>query len=345
MRIPFLLPLAVFVSACSPEPADVSGSPGTAPGGDTSAEDSGSGDDSVDGEDSGTDTTPLTLTYDGDASGLGIAFVGPHLGDSWPSDVWLAFDAAGTTQTIELAPPPDSDIANVDMLGGASGAVYFLALYDDTDGSGARDPGEAWVSAGPMAIFMAGTVPDQLASFGITPGWNVLAYPETVLYPLSGVPMKLHRPHNDITVGGTVEGLPGDAAAGMLLYPYVGMPPATPLYDEPLDGLSWSISLSGPPPSEHYIEGSPWMALEQPLAYVDVAPSGFSRNDTGYSYACIRGNPVYLQWYATDDLSTAFSQLYYGMGAGWTAAVPKDGNLVPLDPTDYTSLVADGSCI
>lgn len=343
MRIPFLLPLAVFVSACAPEPADDSGSPGTGPGGDTSAEDSGSDDDSGDGEDSGTDTTPLTLTYDGDASGLGIAFVGPYDGVSWPSDVSLAFDAAGTTQTIELGPPPDSDIANLDMLGGASGAVYFLALYDDTDGSGARDPGEAWVSAGPMAIFMAGTVPDQLASFGITPGWNVLAYPEPVLHPLSAVPMALHRPHNDITVGGTVEGLPADAAGGMVLYPYVGMPPATPLYDAPLDGISWSISLSGPPPAEHFRDSGG--ALEQPIAYIDRADPGYDRRDTAYSYACHLGSPVYLQWYATDDLSAAFMQLYQGMGAGWTAAVPKDGNLAPLDPAEYTSLVADGSCI
>ena len=179
----------------------------------------------------------------------------------------------------------------------------------------------------------------------MTVGWNMLAYPSSSVYPLSGVPMNLHRPQYDITVGGTVEGLSGDAAAGLLLHPYVGTPPVTPLYDGPLDGASWSISLSGPPPADHRLDSSADLALEQPLAYLDQAPTGFDGGDTGYSYACFHRAPVNLQWYATDDFSVAFSQLLYGMGAGWTAAVATSGSLSPLDLTDYTSLVADGSCM
>ncbi len=340
MRFSPLLSLAFAASACAPNEPDDTG----ASSADTGAgEDSGL-DDTAAGNDTGSDTTSLTLSYDGDAGGLAIAFVGPYDGVNITSDVWVGFAAAGTSQTIDLSDPPDSAVGPVDMLSGARGAVYFLTLYDDTDGSGTRDSGEAWVSAGPLAIFMADTVPESLAAVGVTVGWNILAYPSSALHPLSGVPMNLHRPHHDITVAGTVEGLSGNGAAAMLLYPYVGMPPATPLYDEPLDGASWSITLSGPPPADHLYNSSD-LALEQPLAYLDRTPSGFDGGDSGYSYACFRGSPVYLQWYATDDLSVALGQLYYGIGAGWTAAVASGGNLAPLDLSDYTSLVADGSCL
>ena len=119
MRFSLLLSLAFAASACAPDEPDDKG----ARSADTGAgEDTGEGDTGA-GQDSGSDTTTLTITYDGDASGLGIAFVGPYDGVTMTSDIWTGSNAAGTSQTIDLPDPPDSAVANLDMLSGASGGL------------------------------------------------------------------------------------------------------------------------------------------------------------------------------------------------------------------------------
>lgn len=338
MRPVILLALVVTAAACSStEPHETTGS----------SEHTGAGGDTADtgpDDDTGSDTTSLTLAYDSDASGLAVAFVGPYDGQDVPSDVWLAFAAAGTSQTTTLPAPPDSAIGPVDMVGGAEAAVYYLAMFDDTDTGATHDPGEAWVGVAGLAIFMADPVPDELAARGLTVGWNVLGYPSGTLYPLSAVPMSLHRPQNDITVGGTVEGLRGEGDPALVLFPYGVGAEATPLHDALLEGDAWTLTLTGEPPADHHHPNAPEFAFEQPLAYLDRAPSGFDSGDRAYSYACYRASAVYLQWYETDDFGAAFTPLMGGMGAGWTATFSDGGTLRPIEPGAIMSLVADGSC-
>ena len=328
MRFSLLLPLGFAATACAPEVPEDSGDPSNV------------------GEDSGAAGQPasVTLNYDSDATGLGIALVGPWVDSSAaPTEVWLGMDAAGTSQTIDLPAPPDSAIGSLTMLSGGVGAMYYLTVFDDVDGSGTRESGEAWVSVGTFAVYME-TLPESAVAAGWTEGWNVVGYPASTLLPLSGVPVTLVRPNYELTLGGTVVGAPADADIGMVLAPQSGTSPAALLHDEALDGDSWSMSVSGPPPADHHVEGSPDLTREQPWAYIDRAPAGYDSRDVGYSGACHGGSAVHLIWAATDDPSMALQLLHYGIGAGWTPTVMGSSFFEPIDVDAYTSLVADGSC-
>lgn len=326
--------LSLFLAACTSNQPD-----------DTviGADDTGTVQDTDTDTDTDSDTTALTLNYDADATGLGIALLQMTYDDTGNPqyDFWVGFDAAGSSQTIDLSSPPDAAIGESVFGAGAVGATYVVALYEDTDGSGGRDTGEAWVSAGAFAIWLEAAVPEDLAAAGVTAGWNIVAYPESAIYPLTGVPVALHRPVYDITIGGTVEGMPAGLPGGVMLYSTVA---ETPMYDAPLDGTSWSIALSGPPPAEHEIDGVPY-AIEQPISYLDAEPTGFDAGDSGYSGACLRGTPVYLTWSLPEEFADALYFLAIGVVPGWIAGVPNShGTLDPIAPSDYTALVMDQSC-
>jgi hypothetical protein len=120
------------------------------------------------------------------------------------------------------------------------------------------------------------------------------------------------------------------------------------IYDGAVDGDTWTMELSGAPPSDHFeaLDGIGYGALEVPVTYQDEGSGDFGPGDQPLYAACSGDQAVILIWVdGPETLSEAMTFGVFGFSVGWSAMLSTEGGgpeAVPLD--SLGDLVIDGSC-
>ncbi len=345
-----------FLAAC-----DTSATIGndTAGGGDTAdtgenISDSGDTADSADTADSGdTGAAEATVAWDvtGDYTDLVFSLVSINIGDTLiMADIAEELPAAAR---IELAePPPDDYLVAVPDVPGLYIAYFLGGLHQD-DGDGKWDPDEEWYGvATTVTFYLDGVLPTEMIDAGYVAGWNALKI--TSSGNELGDPLAQPLPvllNDELVLGGdhddTIAATDRVTTLSASAFSAGTVPAALDVTDV---GDTWSLTLSGEPPSDHFadIDGDGREeAVELALAYTNVGGSyGFDvGTDTDRGFACLDGLPVVGWWFAS---STDITELLYlnqaGVALGWNAIQITGSDTAFLTPEDAQSLTLSTSC-
>ncbi|MCB9795470.1 MAG: hypothetical protein H6741_22420 [Alphaproteobacteria bacterium] len=331
---------------------------------DDSATDDSAADDSA-ADDSGepVETTSLTFEIEGEWAGTTLALT--YLVPSDPPVVGqqlLNTEVTGPVMSVEVAEPREGELfeLNPQAYPGLYAALYAPTLHVDSDGDGYFDGGEPIVAAGATwAWYLEGDLPQQLLILGFRQGWNAVELDFVgeglpTVRDIDAIPLPADLwPVESLTLAGsyTAEFPLGDQRVAVISgETFSGSPPATLLYDEDLSE-SWSITLSGAPPADHWdTSGEINGAYEVAVTYDDSDGSGaFSDGDTPRFVPCLEDAAVVAVWSAgPEDLVTAVYMSVLGIGTGWGAlALPAGGqeeDVLYLDAEAATNLEFSGGC-
>ena len=315
------------------------------------------------GKDSGKDTVDpvedptFTFTFTGTTTGRALLVQYIDDTDTWATgDVVTSAALTSSSQSIHVDDPPEAVQVTYDEYPDTQFGFAAAAVYDDADGDVSQDFGEVFVATDIMLLWIGGeVVPDAFETGGAELGWNALAIrslsSDLQVYEPTNVPLEIHEPREEITVGGDYVGAAADI--GVLAAPYVmldGGMVTSYLHDAPLDGNSFTVTFSGEPPADHFSDddGDGFEeAGELLLSYADNAPpDGYGTGDEIKYPACFDSQIVLLYWLdGFDDLARATIYGSMGLTAGWNA-VTSDGadGLGILDDTNLTSLTMAQTC-
>lgn len=300
------------------------------------------------GKDSGKDTVDpveaptFTFTFSGSTTGRALLVQYIDDTENWiTGDVVTSAALTGSSQSIHVDDPPDAVQVTYDEYPDTRFGFAAAAVYNDDDGDVSQDFGELFVATDIMLLWIDGeVVPDVFEAGGAELGWNALAISslsgDLEVYDPLAVPMEIHEPRDEITVGGEYIGSTADV--GVLAAPYVmldGGMVTSYLYDEPLDGTSFTATFTGEPPADHFSDDDGdgfGEAGELLISYTDAAPpDGYGTGDTPKYPACFDGEIVLLYWIdGFDDLARATIYGSMGFSAGWNALTTDGGDGVAL---------------
>lgn len=315
------------------------------------------------GKDTGKDTVdPVedpTFTFVFTGSTTGRALLVQYIDDTetWTTgDVVTSAALSGSSQSIHLDDPPETIRISYEEYPDTQFAFAAAAVYDDEDGDVSQDFGETFVASDLMLVWIGGeVVPDAFEIGGAELGWNAIPIRslsgDLEVYDPTNVPVVIHDAREEITVSGEFVGATADIA--VVAAPYVmldGGMVTSYLYDEPLDGNSFTVSFSGEPPGDHFSDddGDGFAeAGELLISYADVAqPDGYATGDVPKYPACFDGELVLLYWLdGFDDLARATIYGSMGLTAGWNVLTSDGGSgVTPLEDANFNSLTMAQTC-
>lgn len=353
--LPLLLLSACVGTANVGEVEDDSG-----PAEDTSVEQVGEDTDATDDTGAPVATTEMTFEVEGQAEGAVVTVSWTNLSDDLAFGDAVAAGVVEGGRAVLAVPEPSADELlelDAEAYPGTMIAWYLPALHDDTDGDGAHSAGEVYTGLGTtLPVYLGGTLPPELASYGLALGWNALTVVDgevAGLASLDAVPLEVNLlPRESWTIAGTLVDVELAADVRLTLFPgavQYGQWVTELLYDEPLVG-AWEIAVSGAPPDDHYVDdgsglGATW---ELPISYVDNdASGGLSNGDEPAWPACHGEAVVQLVWLPPPaSLQAAFVSTWWGVPVGWSAlAWYPDSSVAALTEQEATALViGSGSC-
>lgn len=341
-----MLLLALLVG-CNGDPAETDG--------DTDVEDTDPADTDV--EDTDTDEVPadrIVIDVRADAAGQPrwkIAAVLAKLesnGSVTEQKELAVVDASSLPVAVTIDPPTGDDISQISDT--TTGALLFWVLYDDADGSGARDGAEpilgtsnevlAWIEDGAqfdriwvgLSLDLIGDgSPDIFDAFE---GFDVAVFG--------------HR--DALTIGGTGTTVTPDRLALLSVAEIDG---ETPLPSRPYDaawaGDPWSLTVDAPLAPERWYESDLGVeiGLEVPVAATDVNGDGdYDPGETVLANACHDTLPAGLLFVPDAlELTGALTLHAVGFDVGWNLVAITGDNEIPepIPDADATSLVF-GDC-
>ena len=315
--------------------------------------------------DTDVDLTDLTFTIEGDFDGTALSLTWFTMGDEVfeVRDTIGAASVESATVTLGVPVPDPSDMVMLDEdVPEMTGALYMPALHVDDDGNAEHDDGEMYVAAGPTWVAYLQGVTPEYEHIGFQNGWN------SILVDLGGsggapevgsihdIPVEASMwPREEITFGGDSDGsvTSEDLRYAVTSYAWFHSPSLDHSYDEALplaDDGTWSVTLSGAPESDHFIEVD-WydepIGIELGIAYLDFDGTGdFGVRDTKIGYPCYNMQYVmmlYLPGFTT--LEYAIMMQMQGMSAGWLPMAGIDAaEPTFLDETMYQDLMLSSGC-
>lgn len=324
-------------------------------------EDVGDGDTADSGDTAEPVGTPLTFVLDEQVDGAVLSLTWSDLSDGFVvGDTVATAPIDGTTIVLHVPDPTGDQLLELDPAAypGTYVAWYLPAVHDDADGDGAHGADETYLAHGTvLPLYVGGTLPDDLAAWGLVAGWNALelgAQGATGIHDVDAIPLAVNlRPRETFTLAGDLADIETADDLRLTLVPGAvdqGVSPDRWLYDEALDG-AWTIDVSGAPPEDHYAnDGGSGLAAtyEIPASYWDYDGSGgISAGDETAWAACFGDAAAALVWVAPPTtLEGAFAATVYGLGAGWSAMAwwPDDTSAI-LDDADAQALeIGSGNC-
>lgn len=306
------------------------------------------------GDDTGDDPEE-TLTWNVTGRTDDSAFSLVHLqfpetdgGDITMGAVWLEAEA-GATISLPAEEPPDDFFQLAG--GGLSIAAFVGALHED-DGDTRWEASEGWVAASThWAVYVDGVVPPELLALGVVSGWNALRFEgeSFVVGDPGAMPIEVALTES-LLIGGTYDHTLNhdDRVIVLPATAFGGLPVASYLDDQALaaDG-TWSVSLEGEPPLDHYADidnDGVQEAVEVPVAYVDNDGSlAYSSGDTVLAAACVGDKPVGGWWLGPPtDVVTLVGLQAQGLSLGWVpVALADEGGVLSVDEVAAAVLSTD----
>lgn len=332
-----------WLLACTPESIEVGKNTDTAETNTTESlpliDDSGQDSDTQ----STLPTTDITFVLSGDWTGTTIAITGFTL----PNDQMVIGDglisAPATSDQSTLALPVPTDLIPYDA--NIQYGLYVVSLHEDWDGDGFPNQEPILGVSQHWLLYLDGGVPPDLASLGVSEGWNAVDINAQQAVSLDAVPLGVNIFSNEtIVLGGSY---PSPDGLNLALIP--GAPaPQSILYDAPLSD-PWRISLTGEPGRDHLYDVGDGviLALETPIVYQDADLSGsVSSGDTALYGFCTNDGATVVSAYLPQplDLVTATSYAISNYQIGWLAlGFYADGSSRVLDANEAEQLTACAS--
>lgn len=294
------------------------------------------------------------LTGDFDGGTFSLTWVAPgSLEPGAPPELGEVLYSAPAAERIDLdlPPPPEADMREVDAETGARGALYVPAVHVDTDGDGHASKEETLLGVGlTWLVYVDGEVTDgDLA--GVTRGWNAVTLPFGVdetptVTEADAIELEsILRPRSTLTFGGAWTGTaPVNARLAVVSTIFIqGGAAATPVVWDGGSDDPWSITLDTPPHATHFRMmdevGVP-AALESPVAYRDQdGSSSFSQGDTPLHAVCSGSEAVGLIYFAAvKDFASGLRLSALGITPGWALVPLSDPSGAAISGSDLNDL-------
>ncbi|MCB9780486.1 MAG: hypothetical protein H6742_18110 [Alphaproteobacteria bacterium] len=374
--------LLLLVLACGDKGGDTG--PGDTDGGDTDATDTDATDTDTDtdttdgGVDSGdtTDTTDggadsgdpgdltatATLLLSGITEGQAVALVPVTVEkDGADPTFWPPVQVveASTSVVVRVAPPDETYLRVVDdSMPDFRIALYLPARFADLDGDLEHDDDEPWTGiGGTWLAFVEPPVPGSLKPY-IDPGWNAFNVDlasDTPFWPANidavNVPDNL-VPLDTLSLGGTwgASVSPGETTRLAVVPPVIADHAVDALlYDEPV-GASFSLTIDGPPPADHYgdLDGTGRLqAGEYLLVYDDTdGTTGLDVTTDTLRFSACHDDQVVVLLYADPptDLGDGLLASVSDTPIGWSAFAEPEGAFRRLSDSERAALVLAEGC-
>lgn len=231
-------------------------------------------------------------------------------------------------------------------------------LFQDADGDLARGEDEGFVGVGATwLVYLAPPVPEEASWFGFSEGWNAIFvdYDGESFEPVEreGIPLHTNLLQEEpLILGGTWQaGTPPLPTTRLALVPgslETGSPTSL-LYDEAM-GSSFSLTLAGAPPADHWADtdgDGVTEAIEVLLAYQDEDGSGgLSPADLPLFGACHDDQVVVAAWAPPPtDLGEAIVMAVLGEVGGWVALTDLESKPRLLTADEAAALRIEESCV
>ncbi len=353
--------LISLVLGCNENPVVDDKDTGTGKDDDTGIEDiddTDTGDSAADsGDDTGDEPEGTTLTWEVEGDFDGTAFSMVHVefpendGENFTMGAIYVDAEAGDTVSLDITADPEDFYQ--ELAPGLYLAAFVGALHED-DGDTRWEGGEGFTAVSrEFAIFFDGALPPDLLAAGLHSGWNAMIFagedftvgdPEAMQIPIALT--------ETLTLGGTTDDTINHDHRLVALPAtiFAGLPVSALLADTSLPGDgTWSITLDGEPPADHFVDidgDGAEEAVELPAAYVDGDHTGgFSDGDTVVALGCVDGKPIGGWWLAPpDDIVQLISIQSAGYSLGWLAVLLADEGGIVSDEQAQTAVLST-SCM
>jgi len=293
----------------------------------------------------------LSITWLSDSlSGDGSVATGAQLAST---------EISGRDVLMSLPQPDGVDLVEIDP-DGAPGmliAMYTATIHDDEDGDGTHDEGERIVSVGMwLPTWVQGDIPAEYQVLGTVPGWNALD--TSTMFGVIDVDPNIltmtMTSNMEVQEALEIKGRVTEELADhgrITLKPILSDGDAIDalLDDQPLD-TTWSLNVSGSPPSSHENDTLPCSkgnSAQLPTAYKDLDGSeSFGSGDDEFSNTCHGDQPAVLIWaHEPDGVDQAMSLALNQLQPGWSLITVDDKGQWTVQDPDEVILEVRADCV